>query len=110
MEQSQLRQLAEAFHTKGKKLIVILNIGGQIEMSSWKQNADAILLAWQPGIEAGNAITDILSGSVNPSGKTATTFPVKYEDEPSAKTFPGSLTDVIYNEGIYVGYHYLPLF
>ena len=110
IEHSQLRQLGDAFHKRGKKLIVILNIGGQIEVSSWKQDADAILLAWQPGIEAGNAIADILSGRINPSGKTAITFPVKYEDEPSAKTFPGNLTDVIYNEGIYVGYRYFRSF
>ena len=110
IEQSQLRQLGDAFHKKGKKLIVVLNIGGQIEMASWKQNADVILLAWQPGIEAGNAIADILSGRVNPSGKTATTFPVNYEDEPSASTFPGNLTDVVYNEGIYVGYRYFRSF
>ncbi len=113
-EKVQVKTIADAFHAKSKKLIIVLNIGGVIETVSWKDNADAILLAWQPGLEAGNSVADVLSGSVNPSGKLAQTFPVKYEDVPSAKSFPGTPVDrpaeSIYNEGIYVGYRYFNTF
>jgi beta-glucosidase len=113
-EKAQVKAVADAFHAKGKKLIVILNVGGVIEMASWNSNADAILLAWQPGLEAGNAIADVLSGAINPSGKLAATFPVKYEDIPSAKSFPGTPAsnpaEVVYDEGIYVGYRYFNSF
>lgn len=109
-EQQQIKLIADKFHAKGKKVVVVLNIGGVIDMNGWKDDADAILLAWQPGEEAGNAIVDILSGKVNPSGKLATTFPAKYENVPSAKNFPGEPVEkpehVVYQEGIYVGYRY----
>jgi beta-glucosidase len=114
LERDQLKAVAAAFHAKNKKMIVILNIGGAVETASWRDDADAILLAWQPGEEAGNAIADIMSGAVNPSGKLAATFPLKYEDEPSADSFPGepaaNPTQVIYKEGIYVGYRYFSSF
>jgi len=125
-EKVVIKNIADAFHAKNKKLIVVLNIGGVIEMASWRDNADAILLAWQPGLEAGNAIADILSGKINPSGKLATTFPIQYEDVPSAKNFPGKEfpeqatqgnfgfrqvpAEVTYEEGIYVGYRYFNTF
>ena len=95
-------------------MIVVLNIGGAIETASWQGIADAILVAWQPGLEAGNSVADVLSGVVNPSGKLATTFPMKYEDEPTAKNFPSTHTnkpdEVVYEEGIYVGYRYFNTF
>ncbi len=72
------------------------------------------MLAWQPGQEAGNAIADVLSGNVNPSGKLTATFPVKYSDEPTAKKFPetpaNAPQEVIYEEGIYLGYRYFNSF
>ena len=125
-EKELLQNTATAFHAKNKKIIIILNIGGVIEVASWRQWADAILLAWQPGQEAGNAIADIIFGKVNPSGKLATTFPIDYKDVPSAKNFPGKElvdtskirpagmrgkpSEVVYEEGIYVGYRYYQTF
>jgi beta-glucosidase len=113
-EKQQIKRIADSFHNKGKKVVVVLNIGGVINMADWQDNADAILLAWQPGEEAGNAIADVLSGKVNPSGKLATTFPAKYADVPSAKNFPGTPAgkpdQVIYEEGIYTGYRYYDSF
>jgi len=109
-EQTLVKNIADTFQAKGKKLIVLINVVGAIETASWKNNADAILLTWQPGMEAGNAIADVLSGTANPSGKLATTFTMKYEDVPSSKNFPDTpadrLKDVVYEEGIYVGCRY----
>ncbi|MBV6881458.1 glycoside hydrolase family 3 N-terminal domain-containing protein [Epilithonimonas ginsengisoli] len=113
-EIEMLDKISKAFHAKGKKVVVILNIGGVIETASWKDKVDAILLAWQPGQEGGHSVADVVSGKVNPSGKLTMTFPVNYADHASAKNFPGIPADnpkeVTYEEGVYVGYRYFNTF
>lgn len=133
-EKALIRSVSDAFHKEGKKAIVILNIGGVIETASWKNDPDAILLAWQAGQEGGNSVADILKGEVTPSGKLPMTFPVNYLDHASSSNFPydykpdmnrimGSMIGITeerpveknvdftnYEEDIYVGYRYFDTF
>lgn len=114
IEKSLIDSVSLVYHEEGKKVIVILNIGGVIDVASWRDKVDAILLVWQPGQEGGNSITDVISGAVNPSGKLPMTFPMKYDDVPSSKYFPGVPIDkpdsVVYKEDIYVGYRHFNTF
>jgi beta-glucosidase len=85
---------------------VLIN-GTPLDMRQWAEKVPAIIEAWYPGMEGGNAIANILFGAVNPSGKMPETFPMKLEDNPSYGNYPGSNDKVYYREGIFVGYrHY----
>ena len=109
LEMQNLQHLCTAFHAKKKSVVVLLSMGSFVEMSSWKHLPDAILQTWLPGQEEGNAITDVLTGKVNPSGKLPFTIAARYEDYPSASNFPSSNrnpAEVEYKEGIFVGYRH----
>jgi beta-glucosidase len=85
--------------------IVVLNTGSPINMP-WLEKVAAVLQAWYPGQECGNAIADVLFGDINPSGKLPQTFPMRLEDTPTYLDFPGENGKVYYGEGIFVGYRY----
>lgn len=128
-EQDMIYRVSDAFHAKGKKVIVIINSGSVMETASWRDRVDAILLAWQPGIEGGNSVADILTGKVNPSGKLTMTWPIAATDHPSTANFAkeydmytyknmegwgkGNIPGVDFSnheEDIYVGYRYFDTF
>ena len=116
VEYDLIKNLNRSFRSRGKKVIVVLNVGAVIETASWKHMADAIVLPWTPGQEGANALIDIISGKVNPSGKLSTTFPLNYLDIPSSKNFPHEYNNpdfrkrnidyTMYAEDIWVGYRY----
>lgn len=113
-EKKMLESIYNIFSKKGKSIIVVLNTGSIIDAAEWNEKVDAILSTWYNGQEAGNAIADILTGKVNPSGKLATSMPLKYEDFPSSSHYPGypveNPNNVDYCEDIYVGYRYFNTF
>ena len=133
-ELTLLETVSEAFHKEGKKVNVILNIGGLVDIWSWKDLADGIILCWLPGQEGGNAVASVLSGATNPSGHLPSTISNDYWAEPTVDNFPmlyadkpfnysfyrqldGTVRNLIknidytkYEEGIYVGYRYFNTF
>jgi beta-glucosidase len=103
-------ELIEAVAAANPRTIVVLQTGGPVEMP-WAPKVAAILEAWYPGQEAGNAIADILTGTAEPGGRLPQTFPVRWSDNPAhsqdREVYPGLEGKVRYEEGIFVGYrHY----
>ncbi|MDG2830134.1 glycoside hydrolase family 3 C-terminal domain-containing protein, partial [Vibrio parahaemolyticus] len=70
----------------------------------WENNVDGIVELYLAGQASGEAITEIIFGDVNPSGKLAETFPISLETVPSTHFFPGEPRQVQYREGLYIGY------
>lgn len=91
-ESEMIKAVADAYHKEGKKVVVLLNVVSAIETDSWKDDVDAILCIFQPGCETGNAVADVLSGKVNPSGRLPQTFQINYGDAPADNNFPYDYT------------------
>ena len=127
-ELALIKDVCNAFHQAGKPVVVIINSGSVIETASWSGYPDAILCAWQPGMEGGNSVADLLTGKVNPSGKLTMTWPLAATDHPSTKGYPGTMDFYTYEvtrgytgqvagydytnheEDIYVGYRFFDTF
>ncbi len=101
--------LLEKIIKANPKTVVVFNGGGAVEMdNSWFSKAPALLYAWYPGLEGGNALARVLFGDVNPSGKLPCTFPKKLADSPAhaLDAYPGTNSTVVYKEGLLVGYRW----
>ncbi len=137
-EEMLIKAVSEAYHAKGKKVVVLLDICSPIDVASWQDQIDALVCTWQGGQESGFSVADVLSGKVNPSGKLPMTFQIKYGDAYADKNFPANVDDKTlgamfmwgynkdkapkerkpqanidytnYEEDIYVGYRYFDSF
>ena len=106
VEKRQLSEICAAY----RKCVVVLNIGGVIDLSFLEEYPiSALVLLSQAGMEGGNALGDVVTGAVTPSGRLTETWAMRYEDYPCADTFSymnGNLVEEKYSEGIYVGYRW----
>ncbi len=103
--------LIEAVAAANPRTIVVLKSGGAM-LLPWADKVPAILAAWYPGEEDGNAVADVLVGNYNPSGKLAMTFPKSLGDVPAhtPEQYPGEGAEkqktAHYSEGVLVGYRW----
>ena len=135
---ARAKAVSEAYHAKGKQVVVLLDICSPMDVASWQNQIDALVCTWQGGQESGFSVADVLSGKVNPSGKLPMTFQIKYGDAYADKNFPANVDDKTlgamfmwgynkdkapqerkpqanidytnYEEDIYVGYRYFDSF
>ena len=89
-----------------KNVVVVINAGGNVDMSRWLDKVPALFQAWYAGQEGGRALAQILFGDYSPSGKLPATFERKWEDNPVFRSYFPQKGDkhVEYSEGIFVGY------
>ena len=107
-ESAMVEQVQQLF----PKVAVVMNVGGMVDTDWFAENEkiQAVLMAWQGGMEGGSAAAELLCGVGSPSGKLSDTFAKKLEDYPSSETFHESVKYVDYKEDIYVGYRYFETF
>jgi len=100
--------LIEKTVDENSNTVVIIVAGSPVSMIEWMEKVPVVMYAWYGGMEAGNALSALIFGEVNPSGKLPITFPKYLSDSPahaSKRTYPGD-ENVYYEEGIFVGYRY----
>jgi beta-glucosidase len=97
--------LVRAIVAANPRTAVIVNAASPVSMP-WADDVPTIMQCWFPGEEWGNALADVVSGDVTPSGKLPTTLPVRLPDTPAYKAYPGRDGVVRYEEGVFVGYRW----
>ena len=97
--------LIAAVAAANPRTVVVLQTGSPVAMP-WLDGAAAVLQAWFCGQECGNAIADVLFGQVDASGRLPQTFPRRLQDNPAYLNYPGENGQVVYGEGLFVGYRY----
>ena len=102
---SNQNKLIEEICKVNKNVIIVLSNGAPVAMP-WKNKVKAIITGYLGGEAGAKAMVNCLIGKVNPSGKLAETYPIKIEDIPCYKNYPGTELTVEYQESIYVGYRY----
>ncbi|MGA7161140.1 MAG: glycoside hydrolase family 3 C-terminal domain-containing protein, partial [Bacteroidota bacterium] len=98
--------LINAVAKANPRTVVVLEAGAQIVMEQWIDNVNALVEAWYPGQEGAQAIVEVLSGTVNPSGKLPVTMPKRWEDCSAYGSYPGENDETEYSDGILVGYRH----
>ena len=96
-------ELIRAVTAVNPKTVVVVNAGAPISMD-WRDDVAAIVQQWYLGQEAGNALADVLTGVVDAGGRLPTTFAKRLEDIPSMLNYPGENGEVLYGEGLFIGY------
>ena len=110
-EEANLKLLGQTFDN----VVVVLNVGGVIDTKFFNEieGLDSMLLMSQAGMTGGDALVEVLNGTVNPSGKLTDTWPVNFSDNPSSAGFAnqdGNTAQELYNDDIFVGYRYYDTF
>jgi len=98
-------ELVSRVAASNPRTIVVLQTGSPVTMP-WLDEVAAVVQAWYPGQECGNAIADVVFGVVDPAGRLTQTYPARLEDNPAFINYPGENGHVRYGEGIFVGYRY----
>lgn len=101
-QETLIQQLAAV----NPKTIVTLINGSPLELEGWIHQVPAVLEAWYPGMEGGNAIASVLFGKVDPSGRLPFSWPKRLEDSPSHAVGSQDDDHVYYKEGVFIGYRY----
>ncbi len=101
----QQNALIEAVLAADPQAVVVLNTGAVVDMP-WLERAGAVIQAWLPGQEFGNALADVVTGRSNPAGRMPCTVPRRIEDTPAFTSYPGDNGHVLYGERGFVGYRW----
>lgn len=102
--ENQLELLNKVYEVN-PNIVAVLSCGAAVEMP-WITKVKGLVHGYLNGQAGAKAVINVLTGAVNPSGKLAETYPIRYEDTPSYHNFPGKEVSVEYRESIYIGYRY----